>query len=181
MHIRCHGNCCSRLKQGPYERGNYSLVTDKEKKVKAKPCERERQECSKWTGKATKAFTSGRGHFSTWLWIQVLICHQQSLAGCPSKAAGRSPSVEQTCRDGARGLGAVPALCGLGEKSLASAFFFSTKSIIKACFWKENENQSSCPGAPNLVEDSGISVPPMGRSGATKDDPQWGRMKLGNI
>lgn len=40
MHIRCHGNCCSRLKQGPYERDNYSLVTDKEKKVKAKPCER---------------------------------------------------------------------------------------------------------------------------------------------
>jgi len=38
--IGCHRNCCSRSKQGLYERDNYSLVTDKEKKVKAKPCER---------------------------------------------------------------------------------------------------------------------------------------------
>lgn len=145
MHIRCHGDCCSRLKQGPHERGNYSLVTDKEKKVKAKPCERERQECSKLTGKATKAFTSGRGHFSIWLWIQVLICHQQSPTGSPWKAAGRSPSVEQTCRDGVLWgcwalWGCACALLGCWEKSLGSAFLASAKSIIKASFWKENEN-----------------------------------------
>lgn len=40
MHIRCHRNCCSRSKQGPYERDNYSPETDKEKKVKAEHRER---------------------------------------------------------------------------------------------------------------------------------------------
>lgn len=148
MHIRCHGNRCSRLQQGPYERGNYSLVTDKEKKVKAKPRERERQECSKLTGKATKAFTLGRGHFSSWLWIQVLICHSspwQALPPQASKAAGSSPSPvldgramgSSSTRSPRFTGGCACSLLGCCEKSLGSALLLSTKSIIKACFWNK--------------------------------------------
>lgn len=108
MHIRCHRNCCSRLKQGPYERDNYSLVTDKEKKVKAKPVREERQECSKrssykslYLGKGSLQNLAVNSGFHLPLTVPLPPCAWKAAAA-PARA---SLSVEQTppWRAGPRG------------------------------------------------------------------------------
>lgn len=162
MHIRSHRNCCSRSKQGPYERHNYSLATE-EKKVKAKPSNRKGRSAQSQVRTLQKLYLGKRS-------LQNLAVNsgfslppavpQQSLPSPHLGGSTRASSGEPQCRADLSLVGGPPgwwvpwvtaghtaqlhrdgrAWTVLGfissyyRKSLVSASLLGTKSITKAHF-----------------------------------------------